>query len=129
MTDKIIQTLKLKLVAAELAKLGITDRAMVVAIAERTMVGDNGELIGLKADGNRGVGSAANYELSIADVAQDMGETVTAAQPPGQGKGQSLDRNPFVKGPHWNLTEQVMMMKSDPERAEYMQHLASIGRA
>ncbi|PJI55968.1 hypothetical protein CTI14_00595 [Methylobacterium radiotolerans] len=129
MSDKIINTLKLKLVAAELAKLGITDRAKVVAIAERTMVGENGELIGLKADGNRGVGSAANYELSIADVAQDMGETTIAPSNPGQVSLRHGEKNPFAKGPFYSITEQMLLLKNDPERAEFMQYQASIGRA
>lgn len=127
MTDKIIQTLKLKLVAAELAKLGITDREQVIAIAARTTVSDNGAIVGLKADGNRGVGSAPDYELSIADVAKDMGVTKAAdSSPPGQG--ETMGPNPFVKGPHFSVTAQMVMMKNAPEKAEHYQYLASIGR-
>ncbi|KIU37358.1 hypothetical protein SR39_01215 [Methylobacterium radiotolerans] len=126
MSEQIINTLKLKLVAFELAKLGITDQQKIIAIASRTEVDESGAIVGLKADGNYGVGSGANYHLSIADVAADMGESVSA-------NGQKLDAagqvNPFQKGPNFNLTAQAILIKSDPELAEHFQYLAGIGRA
>lgn len=126
MSEKIITALKLKLVASELAKLGITDQQKVIAIANRTEVDESGAIIGLKADGNYGVGSGFNCHLSIAEVASDMGETVTAN---GQKRDSAGQVNPFQKGPNFNMTAQVILMKSDPELAEHFQYLAGIGRA
>lgn len=128
MSEALIQTLKLKLVAAELAKIGITDREKVVAIAARTTVDDSGAIIGLKADGNFGVGSGPNYQLSISDVAKDMGATIRAADSSSPGQGSTSEPNPFVKGPHYSITAQMVMMKNDPERAEHLQYLASVGK-
>lgn len=122
MTDKIINTLKIKLVAAELAKMGITDRAKVIAVAERTMVDDNGAIIGLKADGNRGVGSAPSYELSIADVVADMGETATAT-PDRTDAASRVVLDPTAPG--FNLSRALVAARDDEHlRAELLDRLA-----
>lgn len=120
MSEQIIQTLKLKLVAAELAKIGITDRAQVVAIASRTTVSDTGAIIGLDAHGNRGVGSAPDYELTIADVAKDMGVITKASETAAAPTGVILD----PKHPKFSYTAACLAARSDPAaHAVLMDHL------
>lgn len=97
------------------------------------------------------------YETIASQVLQDnfgrwvVGENGVAKVGPDEDATYSIDRlvadvtgksstdtaskrnagglaNPFVRGPHWNLTEQAIMMRSDPEKAEYLQHLAGLGK-
>ncbi len=118
MTAKLVNTLKTKLVAAELKSLGISDSTTFSPWRLATRVDEStGALIGLDADGSDGIGSGPDYRLSVADVARDLGAT-DAETAPRSSAASSVQGNPFRPGPQYNLTAQIMLMKSDPILAE-----------
>lgn len=118
MSQSIINSLKLKLVAAELRAMGITDQSKVLAVAARVQVAETGALVGLDRDGNPGVGSGPNYQIAIADIVRDMGDADTA--PASRANVSSIKGNPFRQGPDYSITAQMVLMKSDPVLAEDM---------
>jgi len=117
MSQTIINSLKLKLVAAELRALGITDQSKVLAVASRVQVAESGALIGLDRDGNPGIGSGPDYQLAIADIVRDMGDTST---PSRTSAAASIKGNPFRQGPDYSITGQMVLMRTDPVLAEDM---------
>jgi len=112
MTAALVEALKTRLVAAELAQLGITDRAQVVAVAARIRVEDTGALVGLDANGNPGVGAGPGFTLSVADVARDLG-----AKAPADAPANPAGPNPFARN-SYNVTAQMLLWRDQPEAAQ-----------
>ena len=129
MTARLVNTLKTKLVAAELRGLGITDSTTVLAVAARTRVDENtGALIGLDADGSDGIGSGPDYRLSVADVARDLGATATETTTRSSAAA-AVQENPFRPGPSFSLTGQMVLMRTDPVLAEDLAAEAGVSLA
>ena len=123
MTTALIEAMKHRLVAAELAQLGITDRAQVIAVAARTRVEDSGALVGLDANGNPGVGTGPNYTLSVADVARELGATTTETRAPTAKAESKVVTDPTAKD--FNFTRAIVAARSDPDlHRELMARLA-----
>lgn len=117
--NNVVDTLKAELVRARMALAGISaEEAQITAAAKRLTVTETGALIDPHA-----VGSGPNHTATLDDLVRDLGETAK----PTAGQGKTTDTaNPFVKGPNFSLTAQMVMLKNDPARAEHFQYLASI---
>lgn len=70
-------------------------------------------------------GATYSIDRLVADVAGSGAKTGETSSP---GKDGTYEPNPFVPGPHFNLTTQMVMLRNDPERADHLQYLAGIGK-
>lgn len=68
-------------------------------------------------------GCTYSIDRLVADIAGKSTETAeTAAQ------DKDVGENPFRPGATFNITAQMVMLRNDPERAEHLQYLVSIGK-
>lgn len=80
----------------------------------------------------------AGEPMSVEELVHEMRQNATFGQAfaprnsggnaSGSGSGAGArangDANPFQKGPHWNVTEQVRLKKQNPELAKQLAHQA-----
>lgn len=74
-----------------------------------------------------GPDEGATYSLDrlVADVA---GSGAKAGETSSPGKESADEPNPFVPGPHFNLTAQMVLWRTDETKAAHLEYLAGMGR-
>ena len=126
--DETLEKLKAQLVRQEIERRNPVDTDVVHhLVASRIGIADDGRLIAVDpSTGAAEVGDDAGYTKSLATVLDEL-----SVQRPAlfrESKAEEAVRNPFVRGPYWNVTEQWVLMTRDPQRAEHLQYLASTGK-
>ena len=125
--DETLEKLKSQLVRQEIERRNPVDADVVHHIvASRVGIADDGRLIALTENGVAEVGDDPGYTMSLGTMLDDL-----AKQRPAlfrESKAEEAVKNPFAKGPYFNITEQMVLLRSDPARAEHLQYLASVGK-
>lgn len=125
-TEK-LDALKNELVRQEIARRNPVDGDVIqVLVGDRVGIADDGRLIVLTETGAAEVGDETGYTKSFCTMLDEL-----AKQRPALFKeksGSETEKNPFAKGANFNITEQMVLLRTNPERAEYLQYLASAGK-
>lgn len=105
-----------RLIVAELASKGAKDPETVeMLVTARLRITESGDLVALNRGGSAMPGDA------LANAIEDIKKTNPslfgdAAKP----AGETAKGNPFAKGADFSVTAQMMMFRTDPERAEHL---------
>lgn len=96
-------------------------------LVKNISVTHSGEIVVLDDDGKPRVGPAPHYgSMSVSDALDELQKSkptlFSARNPDGSPAGSEV--NPFKKGPHFSMTDQMKMWRSDPERAEHLAYEA-----
>jgi hypothetical protein len=126
-TEK-LAALKAELVRQEIQRRNPVDSDVIhTLVADRVGIASDGRLIAIDpATGTAVVGDDAGYTKSLATVLDELSQQRPALF--RETIAEETVKNPFVRGPYWNITEQMVLMSRDPARAEHLQYLASTGK-
>jgi hypothetical protein len=105
-----------RLIVSELKSRGAVDPETIeMLVTARLRVTESGDLVALNRGGSAMPGDAlANAIEDIKKVNPSLfGDTAKPA-------GETPDGNPFAKGPDFSVTAQMMLFRTDPERAEHL---------
>jgi hypothetical protein len=126
--DETLEKLKAQLVRQEIERRNPVDADVVNhLVASRVGIAEDGRLIALTENGVAEVGDDAGYTKSLGTMLDELSKQRPALF--RETKTDDTVKNPFAKGPYWNLTEQMVLLRSDPTRAEFLQYLASTGKS
>ncbi|GJE80912.1 hypothetical protein [Methylorubrum thiocyanatum] len=109
-----------RLIVAELASKGAKDPETIeMLVTARLRITESGDLVALNRGGSVMPGDA------LANAVEDIRKTNPSlfgdtAKPEGDAG------NPFADGPSKNVTAQMLLWRSDPERAEHLAAEAGI---
>lgn len=116
------------LVKDELTSDALGQPLIVMALADRFMVDDSGQVVAKGEDGQPII-NAKGQNMSVAewfnthkssDILKPFAKPTSQGQHFGSsGGGVSSDKNPFSKE-GWNLTQQTKMMRENPEQAQQL---------
>lgn len=122
-----------KLISAELKAAGSTDPDVLASYAMSSIkIEDDGNLTIVDDTGKPRIGKNQNYSnMSISEYITELktsrpsffGESPKSE--PAQAKPVQAQKgvnpaNPFVKGPNFSVTQQMILMRTDPELADHM---------
>jgi hypothetical protein len=112
-----LASLAKRLIIAELRSQGATDPETVEAlVSSRLRITAEGEVVALNRGGSVMPGEA--LQGVIADLKRHNPSLFPGSKPADTAPASA--KNPFAAGPDHNLTAQMVMWRSDPERAEYL---------
>ncbi|KQQ04706.1 hypothetical protein ASF56_09780 [Methylobacterium sp. Leaf122] len=108
-----------RLIVAELKSRGAVDPETIeMLVTARLRITESGGLVALNRGGFAMPGDAlANAIEDIAKANPSLFEG--SARDAGKAQGEDTS-NPFASGPGHNVTAQMLMWRSDPERAEHL---------
>ena len=126
--DETLEKLKAQLVRQEIERRNPVDTDVVHhLVASRIGIADDGRLIAVDpSTGAAEVGNDAGYTKSLGTMLDELSQQRPALF--RESKAEETVKNPFAKGPYFNITEQMVLLRSDPARAEHLQYLASVGK-
>lgn len=107
-----------RLIVSELASKGARDPETIeMLVTARLRIIETGDLVALDRGGSVMPGDAlAN---AIADIRKTNPSLFEETAKPA-GENSNGNPNPFKDGPHKNVTDQMILWRSDPERAEFL---------
>lgn len=125
-----LNALKRRLIRDEIARRNPLDVDAVEAlIGQGFAIAQDGRIIAQNPEGGAQVGNGAGYTRDIGECLDDL----VRQRPslfrgnPSSGEGDhTAEKNPFAKGLHFNITHQMQIMRTDPQRAEHLQYLAGL---
>lgn len=109
----------LKALAARLVREEVERRkpkdvdAVMNVVGDRFTVTDAGDIVAVSETGARLVGKSADYNMGIGEYL----DILAKEQPDIFGPAEKVS-NPFRKGPDFNLSRQMVLMRTDPEMAD-----------
>jgi hypothetical protein len=105
-----------RLIVSELASKGARDPETIeMLVTARLRISETGDLVALNRGGSVMPGDAlAN---AIEDIRKANPSLFEAA---AKTAGETPNGNPFAKGPDFSITAQMMLFRTDPERAEHL---------
>ncbi|MER2252932.1 hypothetical protein ABS772_23730 [Methylorubrum podarium] len=113
-----LASLARRLVMAELAARGARNPENVESIvAPRLRLDGSGDLVAVDHGGSVLPGKLLSDVLD--DVQRSHPSLFRSPLPAGKSQGKEQS-NPFAPGPGHSITEQMILWRSDPERAEYL---------
>lgn len=111
-----LKALAARLVREEVERRKPTDvDAVMQSIADRFTVTDAGDIVAVNETGARLVGKSTDYNMGISEYL----DTLAKEQPEVFGPAEKVS-NPFRKGPNFNLSRQMVLMRTDPELADQL---------
>ncbi|CAO4181339.1 hypothetical protein [Methylorubrum extorquens] len=114
----------LKKLAAKVVRRQIEDAKPVdvdaVAALVTFDVTDSGDILITDERGARRIGRADGYNMSLAERLDEIAAERSALFGKSATKPETDPSNPFVTGPNFSMTKQMLMFRTDPERAEYL---------
>lgn len=116
-----LKKLAAKIVRAEVERRSPVDIEFVAEyVARHVDMDGSGELIAVDEAGVPRFGPAPDYATTMS--VGELLDEIEAERPALFGKSAITDAqdNPFVKGPGFSMTQQMIMWRTDPERAEYL---------
>ena len=131
--DDQLAALKRRLIRDEITRRNPLDVDAVEAlIGSHYAIAPDGRIVAHNPDGGALVGNGPGFTKDVGEVLDDLTRqrpTLFRGGPASPGKGDiAAEYNPFAKGPGFSITQQMILLKNEPDRAEYLQHLASLGR-
>lgn len=112
MSAEIIRKLASKVLRAEIAARNVRDVNTVIdAISTRIRFDDQGEIYVVDKQGQRD--TSKTFDKFLEEVKINRPDLFRGAGSPNTGG----NANPFLKGPNFSITNQMFMMKSNPELA------------
>lgn len=110
-----LASLARRIVIAELKARGATDPESVEAlVSPRLRIDDNGDFIAV------GHGGSVLPGIRLSNVLDDVEKSNPALFGKTAGKPSNDPSNPFAPGAGHSVTRQMLLWRSDPERAEYL---------
>lgn len=118
------ETMRMAAIRREAARRGAADDTVFTILRSLITVNADGDLV------EQGTGKPLDAFMDDLEKTNPayFGKAADRSNP-GKDSPQNDVKNPFVKGPFYSVTQQMLLMKSDPEKAEFFQYQASIGRA
>lgn len=113
-TNPALKALAARLVREEVERRKPKDvDAVMNVVGDRFTVTDAGDIVAVSETGARLVGKSADYNMGIGEYL----DTLAKEQPDIFGPAEKAS-NPFKKGAEYNLSKQMVLMRSDPELAD-----------
>lgn len=110
-----LTSLARRIVIAELKARGATDPESVEAlVSPRLRLDDDGNFLAL------GHGGSVLPGILLSHVLDDVERSNPALFGKAAGKASADPSNPFVKGPGFSVTAQMLLFRTDPELAEHL---------
>ncbi|MGV7031033.1 hypothetical protein [Methylobacterium symbioticum] len=119
-----VEAMKARAIRAELERQGAKDpESLEALIAKQTTVNERGEILAVTGHGAIRVGNGPDYNMGcaelIAEFAKERPGLFVSKAEPAETKGRP-QRNPFQAGPGFSMTEQMVLIKSNPKLAEQL---------
>ena len=121
MSSDIIRKLASRVLRAEIAARNVRDVSTVIdAISTRIRFDDQGEIYVVDKQGQRD--ASKTFDTFLDEVKVNRPDLFRGAGSPNTGG----NINPFMKGPGFSITNQMFMIRSNPELAEEYQAQAEV---
>lgn len=120
---------KSRLIRAEIAARRAVDVDAVEAlVSQRISMSETGDLIATDATGAALVGSGPGHTMGLDAYLDKIASERPALFEKAAGGGSSASKrdNPWVQGPGFSITEQMVLLNTAPERAARLQAEAGI---
>ncbi|WP_411904143.1 hypothetical protein [Methylorubrum thiocyanatum] len=117
MSSAALKTLAVKIVRRQIEDAKPVDVDAVASLVTFDVT-DSGDILVTDDRGARRVGRADGFHMSLAERLDE----IKAERPALFGKSAKPatdPSNPFVAGPNFSMTKQMLMWRADPEQAEY----------
>lgn len=125
-----LKKLALKVARTEIQKRKPIDLELIeTLIADRLAVTADGDVVAADETGTPRVGRGPGFTVSVADLLDEVQASrpslFTAAVTKKDAPISSV-KNPFIKGPDYSITNQMILYRTDPAKADHMASEAGI---
>ncbi|TXM72915.1 hypothetical protein FV218_12310 [Methylobacterium sp. WL69] len=125
----------LKKLAAKVARAEIVKRKPIdielieTLISSQIVVTAEGDIVAADETGSPRVGKGPNFTVSVSellDEVQASRPSLFTAAVTKKDAPVSSGKNPFIKGPDYSITNQMILYRTDPAKADHMASEAGI---